>query len=210
MKTQRRILPIFSLFAAAVQFIAHLEQITPAAGYPSPPSASDTGFIRTSCATTLYPDLCYTSLAGYSNAVQQDPGRLARVAIGVTLSKAQRMANYVSNLSRQADYGSVPRAAAAIHDCFNVFGDAVDEIRGSLKQMRRLRGSGESLRFQLSNVQTWMSAALTNEDTCTDGFQDVPEGPMKTDVCDRAGKVKEVTSNALALVNSYVSKVSTP
>ncbi|KAI3453151.1 hypothetical protein Pfo_009814 [Paulownia fortunei] len=179
---------------------------------PAAPSttANATEFIRTSCETTLYPELCYHSLSGYANAVQQDPACLARVAVGVSLSRATRMSIYLANLSRQADYGADPRAAAALHDCFTVFGDAVDQIRGSLKQMRRLTGAGEELRFQISNVQTWMSAALTNEDTCTDGFDDVADGPVKMDVCDRTVKVKEVTSNALALVNSYVAKVTVP
>lgn len=42
----------------------------------------------------------------------------------------------------------------------------------------------ELIRFQLSNVQTWMSAALTNEDTCSDGFDDVEDGPLKKEVCE--------------------------
>ncbi|GLU02679.1 hypothetical protein SLE2022_199200 [Rubroshorea leprosula] len=171
-------------------------------------TASDNiDFIRTSCNATLYPDLCYTSLAGYANAIQQDPGRLARAAISVSLKKAHHMAEYVSNLTRDADYGSDPRATSALHDCFSNFGDAVDEIRGSLKQMRQAvsRGS-ESFRFQMSNVQTWMSAALTDEETCTDGFEDVADSQMKSDVCDRSEEVKKATSNALALVNSYAEK----
>lgn len=118
------------------------------------------------------------------------------------------MSAFVSNLSREADYGAQPRAVAALHDCFSVFGDAVDQIRDSLSQMRTLGGSSESLRFQMSNVQTWMSAALSNEDTCTDGFEDVSDDePLKLDVCNRAGKVKEVTSNALAFINSFANKI---
>ncbi|KAK4724731.1 hypothetical protein R3W88_027510 [Solanum pinnatisectum] len=168
----------------------------------------DSDYIRSSCKTTLYPDTCYHSLNHYATAVQQDPGRLARVAIGVSLAKAKRMSAFVSNLSREADYGVQPRAVAALHDCFSVFGDAVDQIRDSLSQMRTLGGSSESLRFQMSNVQTWMSAALSNEDTCTDGFEDVSDDePLKLDVCNRAGKVKEVTSNALAFINSFANKI---
>ncbi|KAH0722917.1 hypothetical protein KY290_005583 [Solanum tuberosum] len=168
----------------------------------------DSDYIRSSCKTTLYPDTCYHSLNHYATAVQQDPGRLARVAIGVSLAKAKRMSAFVSNLSREADYGAQPRALAALHDCFSVFGDAVDQIRDSLSQMRTLGGSSESLRFQMSNVQTWMSAALSNEDTCTDGFEDVSDDePLKLDVCNRAGKVKEVTSNALAFINSFANKI---
>ncbi|GAV58493.1 PMEI domain-containing protein, partial [Cephalotus follicularis] len=172
----------------------------------SPNNGSD--FIRTSCAATLYPELCYTSLSSYANAIQENPARLARVAIHVSLFKARLMAMYLSNQSRQADYGADPRAAAALHDCFSNLGDSVDEMRGSLKQMRLLgeSSSSGSFRFLVSNVQTWMSAALTDEDTCTDGFEDVADGAMKEDVCDRVANVRKFTSNALALVNSYADK----
>ncbi|CAK7326777.1 unnamed protein product [Dovyalis caffra] len=172
----------------------------------SPSNGSD--YIRSSCGATLYPEICYTSLSRYASAVQKKPGRLARVAIGVSLSRARRMAEYVSNLSRQSDFGADHRAAAALHDCFSNLGDAVDEIHGSLKQMRQIGAAGssaESFLFQMSNVQTWMSAALTDEETCTDGFEDVGDGAVKTEVCNRAADVKKFTSNALALVNSYAA-----
>lgn len=77
-----------------------------------------------------------------------------------------------------------------------------------MKQMRDLvsTGSLESFRFQMSNVQTWLSAALTDEETCTDGFKDVKDEPRKDEVCARVDDVKKLTSNALALVNRCVDK----
>ncbi|KAL5052526.1 hypothetical protein RYX36_033208 [Vicia faba] len=176
---------------------------------PTTGNDGDTEFIRSSCNTTLYPDICYTSLSRYANAVQQNPGQLARIAIAVSFSKVHRTASYLYNLTRVADYGGNSRAALALHDCFSNLNDAVDEIRGSIKQMRQIGSAGasaDSFLFQMSNVQTWMSAALTDEETCTDGFQDVENCPMKTDVNDRVTKVKKFTSNALALVNGYASK----
>ncbi|RVW48489.1 Pectinesterase inhibitor 11 [Vitis vinifera] len=190
-----------ALLSAALLFAA--AAATTPTTYPDNSKAVD--FIRTSCNATLYPKLCYTSLSAYANTIQQSPAHLARVAVAISLSRARHMASYVANLSRQADYGSAPRTAAALHDCFSTFGDAIDQIRGSLKQMRQLK-AGESFRFQMGNVQTWMSAALTNEDTCTDGFEDAPDGAVKSEVCDRVENVKKFTSNALALVNSYVNK----
>ena len=200
MKNQRP-LPLISLLFAAL-----ISQLISTVGYAD---TNGKDFIRTSCNVTLYPNVCYTSLSGYANAVKKDLAQLAQVAITVSLSKARRMANYVSNISRQAEAGADCRAATALHDCFSLFGDAVEQMSDSLKQMLRLRAGAESFRFKMSNVQTWMSAALTNEDTCTDGFEDVRNGSVKTDVCDRAVKVRQVTSNALALVNSYLAKVLT-
>ncbi|KAK8481547.1 hypothetical protein V6N13_124523 [Hibiscus sabdariffa] len=172
-----------------------------------PTAANDTDFIRASCSVTLYPHLCYSSLSGYADAIQQDPARLARIAIGVSLSKTRHIVAYVSNLTREAEYRADPRATSALRDCVLNMDDAVDEIDSSLNEMRGLVVPvSESFRFQIGNVQTWMSAALTDEETCTDGFEDVAEGPLKTAVCKRAVKVKKLTSNALALVNSYAQK----
>ncbi|TYJ49803.1 hypothetical protein E1A91_A01G160500v1 [Gossypium mustelinum] len=201
--------PLSPLFLTFLFFYLHPIPTLCSADYDAntttPSNATD--FIRISCSVTLYPDLCFASLYGYANAIQQDPARLARTAIGVSLSRARHMAAFVSNLSREADYGADPRASSALHDCFSNMDDAVDEIRGSLNEMRRLVNPGsESFRFQMGNIQTWMSAALTDEETCTDGFEDVGDGPMKTAVCERAANVKKFTSNALALVNSYAEK----
>ncbi|OIV95360.1 hypothetical protein TanjilG_14514 [Lupinus angustifolius] len=202
MRTQNLLL-IFALFFLTATSTLH----GTAGDYDG--GGGSTDFIRRSCNTTLYPDVCFTSLSRYANAVQQNPGQLARVAISVTLSKVHRVVSFVSNLTRVADYSGDSRAASAIHDCFTNLDDAVDEIRGSLKQMRRIgaSGSGEgSFLFQMSNVQTWMSSALTDQETCTDGFEDVEDGTVKTQVCDRVSNVKKFTSNALALVNSYANK----
>ncbi|XP_030529136.1 21 kDa protein-like [Rhodamnia argentea] len=195
-------------------FLSHLQRV-PAAGSPTPaPTPADgLNFIRSSCNVTLYPDVCYATLARYAASVHRDPARLTRAAIAVSLAGAQHAAKYVSNLSREADHGADQRAAAALHDCFENFGVAADKMRDSLTQMHHLgaAGSGEqSFRFQMSNVQTWMSAALTHEETCTDGFEDVADGPVKSGVSSRARTVKKVTSNALALVNSYVNKQAGP
>ncbi|KAL1363661.1 hypothetical protein HN51_011865 [Arachis hypogaea] len=214
MRTQRPHCLLFLSLLCLLATFSNLHRTVTAvydAESPAAPAADDgdTTFIRTSCNNTLYPDVCYSSLSRYANAVQQDPGQLARVAIAVTLSKVHRTASYVSNLTRDADYTADSHATSALHDCFTNLGDAVDEIRGSLKQMRQIGAAGTgagSFLFQMSNVQTWMSAALTDEETCTDGFQDVAECPVKADVCDRVTKVKKFTSNALALVNTYANK----
>ncbi|KAJ4829360.1 hypothetical protein Tsubulata_024241 [Turnera subulata] len=66
--------------------------------------------------------------------------------------------------------------------------------------------NAEDVEDGMSNVQTWMSAALTDEETCTDGFEDVEDGSVKAEVCNRAAVVKKFTSNALALVNTYAAK----
>lgn len=189
-------------FFHLVTFLFVFRTISAVRFLPEPTPTNDLDFIRTSCNATLYPDVCYTSLSGYASAVQDNPARLAKLAIGVSLSRAKYTAAYLSKLSRAA-------ASAAVHDCVSNVGDAVEQMRGSLRQLREMnhrRPGAPAFRFQISNVQTWMSAALTDEETCTDGItEEMEEGDTKTAICERVTDVKMFTSNALALVNTYAN-----
>ncbi|CAL9240200.1 unnamed protein product [Arabidopsis halleri] len=171
---------------------------------PPLPSSNGSDFIRTACNTTLYPDLCFSTLSSFANSIQSDSNRLARVAISLTLHNTLPLLSYLQNAYNR------DHPTPVLRDCFENLKDAVDDMRGSMKQMKEIvsaSGSVESFRFQMSNVKTWLSAALTNEYTCTDGFKDVHEdGSIKDDVCSRVDVVKKLTSNALALVNRYADE----
>ncbi|XP_061349273.1 21 kDa protein-like [Gastrolobium bilobum] len=123
----------------------------------------------------------------HANAVRQNPGQLTRIAIVVSLLKVQSATSYLSNLARETDNSP---ATKVVHDCFSKLDDAINQIRDSLEQMQHIGSFGasdgtSSFRFQMSNVLTWMSAVINNEGTCMDGFNDVSEGLVKTDVSRR-------------------------
>ncbi|CAL9080620.1 unnamed protein product [Musa textilis] len=166
-----------------------------------------TQFIRARCGATRYPDLCFTSLSLYAADVHRSPVRLACLASNVTLAHLLSLCSHVSAL-RKAGAG---REAAALRDCADTLGDAADQVGRTTAELVRLQDPLErsEVAWRVSNAQTWMSAALTNEDTCSDGFQDVGGGgasAIEADVRRRAEKVKQYTSNALALVNSLVDR----
>ncbi|TQD90107.1 hypothetical protein C1H46_024345 [Malus baccata] len=132
-------------------------------------------------------------------APSNDNIQAAKDAISASLTSAKNTADYVSKIPHQPD----PRTADALSSCTEVLGNAVDSFGDSLKQMKELDAPGTpSFQLQISNVLTWLSAALTDEDTCIEGFKGVAEGPVKTDVSNRAQEVEKLTHNALALVNN--------
>ncbi|URE12563.1 PMEI [Musa troglodytarum] len=175
---------------------------------PMSPDENATEFIRARCGLTRYPDLCFTSLSSYASAVQRSPVQLARLATNVTLARLCALRAHVSAL-RRAGAGAPRREAAALRDCAEQLGDAADQVRRTAAELRGLEALvGMEVAWRVSNAQTWMSAALTNEDTCSDGFREVGGGgtsSIRTDVCRRVGRVKQYTSNDLALVNSLVN-----
>ncbi|GMH30868.1 hypothetical protein Nepgr_032711 [Nepenthes gracilis] len=87
---------------------------------------------------------------------------------------------------------------AALSDCVEVVQDALDNAHRSLDTLRNLN-VGE-FEFQMSDVLTWLSAALTDEDTCMDGFEGLVGRQVKM-IHDKVQNVSYVTSNALALAN---------
>ncbi|KAL0304143.1 UNVERIFIED_CONTAM: hypothetical protein Sradi_6282400 [Sesamum radiatum] len=168
----------------------------PAAG------AANTEFIRTSCSATTYPRLCYSALASRASTIQQDPKLLAHAALSVTLDTARSTSVDMVKLSRSA--GMTPRQVGAMRDCVEELSDSVDQLRKSVAEMNQMKGSNFEL--MMSDIQTWVSAALTDEDTCMDGFAGkFMNGAVKTAVRGRIVNVAHMTSNALALINSFAA-----
>ncbi|KAI4320068.1 hypothetical protein MLD38_033587 [Melastoma candidum] len=166
------------------------------------PSRTTTEFLRTSCSATAYPSLCYSSLSRHANLIQTSPKLLASTALGVTLDSVRSTSAMMATLSRRE--GMTPREQGAMRDCVEQLAEAVDGIKNSIDEMGHITGSNFAL--TMNDVQTWVSTALTDETTCSDGFSGQPmNGDVKMQVRDGIVTVAHLTSNALALVNRYAS-----
>ncbi|XP_043700224.1 pectinesterase inhibitor 10-like [Telopea speciosissima] len=152
------------------------------------PNNNGNDFIRTNCDATLYSDVYYATLIARTNEVQGSPAKLASVAVEVSLSSARNISAYISNLARN------PNSNKVLKDCVSNFGNAIDQMQRSSTEIQPA-----STPFQISNVQTWMSAALTNQDTCADELIE----SVKSDVQDRVLNGKKLMSIALAFINKF-------
>ncbi|XP_061347343.1 pectinesterase inhibitor 6-like [Gastrolobium bilobum] len=156
--------------------------------------------VRDACRVTRYPDLCIRSLAPFSNSVGRSPSKWAREAVSVTIGEVKNVQAYLAKLKK---HGLIRgRNRVALSDCVESFADALDELHRSLSVLRRL--SRSTFGTQMGDVNTWISAALSDEDTCLDGFQGKKERKTKL-LRNRVLKVYYITSNALALVNKLAT-----
>ncbi|CAN8254943.1 unnamed protein product [Cochlearia groenlandica] len=164
-------------------------------------------FIQASCKATTYPTICINSLSSYANSVQTSPRRLAETALTVTVTQARSTKLFVSRLARFK--GLKKREIQAIKDCVEEIDDTVDHLTKSIREVK-MCGSAKSrdqFWFHMSNAQTWTSAALTNANTCYDGFSGrVMDGKIKNSVRTRIVNLGRGTSNALALINVFANK----
>ncbi|KAK4755936.1 hypothetical protein SAY87_009693 [Trapa incisa] len=161
----------------------------------SPSHRRPQDLVRSSCLHARYPDLCLHTLASYSGPA--NPRSIAQAAIGASLSRARSVSGFLRGPASGQGGHLSKREQAALNDCVEQISDSIDELSRTLGELQHL--NGETMQFQLSNAETWVSAALTNEDTCLNGFEGVA-GKVKIDVRRRITGVVKLTSNALYLI----------
>uniref|UniRef100_A0A1J3DEM0 21 kDa protein n=1 Tax=Noccaea caerulescens TaxID=107243 RepID=A0A1J3DEM0_NOCCA len=163
-------------------------------------------YIKTSCNLTLYKTLCNISLSPYASTIDSNPQKLAVTALNITLSSAKSAAKFIKNISQRS--GITRLEGGAVADCVEEIGDSVSELKDSIRELDSINYKDNSkFKMVLSDVETWVSAALTDDDTCMEGFG--RGGRAKAGVKDlvrrHVVKVARMTSNALALINMYAS-----
>ncbi|KAF8109854.1 hypothetical protein N665_0090s0036 [Sinapis alba] len=164
-------------------------------------------YIKTSCNLTLYKALCYISLSPYALTIDSNPQKLTVTALNLTLSSAKSATKFIKSIPHSRN-GLTPFEVGAVADCVEEIGDSVSELQDSLRELDS-NNYKDSSKFQMvmSDVKTWVSAALTNDDTCMDGFDEGAgaKAVVKDLVRRHVIKVARMTSNALALINMYAS-----
>ncbi|KAF8412399.1 hypothetical protein HHK36_000362 [Tetracentron sinense] len=165
-----------------------------------------TDFIKASCSATRYPVLCVQCLSMYSNAIQRSQRQLAQTALSVSLARARSTTAFVSKLGKAK--GMKGREYQAVKDCVDNMSDSVDRLSRSLRELGHMgQAGGQEFMWHMSNVQTWVSAAVTDENTCVDGFAGRGmDGHVKASIRGRVINVAQVTSNALGLVNQFAAR----
>ncbi|CAN4085261.1 unnamed protein product [Withania somnifera] len=167
-------------------------------------AAKDSGqanknFMKTKCSKTTYPSLCLKTLMPYASSVKANSTNLCKEALNVATKGVRDASFIVSNLKQQK--GISRYEAAALKDCMEDVKDAMYELKRAVEAMGHL--SDEDKEFQLSNAKTYASAAITDADSCTDGFSDNRKvNPKVKDAINRSmAVIIRLSSNALSLIN---------
>ncbi|KAL6321899.1 hypothetical protein AAG906_035608 [Vitis piasezkii] len=108
----------------------------------------------------------------------------------------------LSSYAAKVQTSPLKLANVALTDCVEDFGDCIDELQQSLQEFKSL-GGGKNVAFQMANIKTWVSAALTDEYTCSDGFEGQKvSSSLQQQIKNYISNVAKITSNALALINN--------
>ncbi|KAJ0602757.1 putative pectinesterase [Helianthus annuus] len=167
------------------------------------PTRSNTHFIHKSCNTTLYPELCYLYLSPFSTRIGTSPRLLAQTALAATLSTTRKTLKTLRTYTKT--HKMTKKELGAMKDCLEEIDDSAYELHLSMVEMGKVR-SGPNFLYNMNSIETWVSAALTDDDTCIDGFSEHGmNGEVKTMVRKHVSTISHLASIALAFVNKYAN-----
>lgn len=95
------------------------------------------------------------------------------------------------------------RLRSAYDDCLELLDDSVDALSRSLMSVTTDGGNRDG-GSSADDVMTWLSAALTNHDTCTEGLEEV-SGSIKGQMDEKLKDLAELVSNSLAIYSATSS-----
>nr|XP_043618719.1 pectinesterase inhibitor 9-like [Erigeron canadensis] len=167
-------------------------------------------YVEHQCRPTLYTDLCIRTLLPFASKINAPtPEQLARISLTSCLFKARLTKAYVNMVAQEFNKTSWSgRYYEAVTDCLSQINDGVNQITQSVKEQKRMVHDGEKdFSWHESNVQTWVSTALTDVTTCLDKISDKAiGGKEKGMIKARFLNVKHLASNALALFNRFATR----
>jgi pectinesterase inhibitor-like protein len=151
-------------------------------------------FVREVCNSTFHYDLCVSSLSSCLGSLEANMSELARFAVEVSRDDAIRVTCFVVELKEAAEDDS----RGALEDCTQLLEDTVDQLNTSVSVLAE-----QDWKQRIDDLTTWLSAALTNPSTCSEGFEDVGVSMNET-MKQKIERVTDLVSDALAIV-SFVS-----
>ncbi|XP_065849881.1 pectinesterase/pectinesterase inhibitor PPE8B-like [Euphorbia lathyris] len=93
------------------------------------------------------------------------------------------------------------RLSNAINDCLDLMDFSADELSWSISASQNPKGKNNSTGDMGSDLKTWLSAALVNQDTCIDGFEGT-NGILKGIVSSGLNQITSLVQELLSKVDS--------
>ncbi|XP_015875076.3 putative pectinesterase/pectinesterase inhibitor 22 [Ziziphus jujuba] len=98
------------------------------------------------------------------------------------------------------------REQIAVEDCKELLDFSVSELAWSLDEMRKIRSGSSNVHHHDGNLKAWLSAALSNQDTCLEGF----EGTDRRLERSMTGSLRQVTQLISNVLGLYTQMHSLP
>ncbi|XP_022992216.1 pectinesterase-like [Cucurbita maxima] len=158
--------------------------------------------VKSTCSSTLYPDLCFSSILKNDEAMKKVSNKkdVIEVSINITVKAVEE--NYFKVLKLYELKNISHREKIALHDCLETIDETLDELHKATVDLHEYPNK-KSLTQQADDLKTLLSSAITNQETCLDGFShDEADKNLRDKLKEGQIEVERMCSNALAMIKN--------
>ncbi|KAL2535277.1 putative pectinesterase/pectinesterase inhibitor 39 [Forsythia ovata] len=155
---------------------------------------------NTHCQGTLYPELCVSTLSILPDLHKKSIPEVISALVNVTTAEVRVCAANATGLRRKLK-NLDPIDRRALDDCLELFSDTVAQLKTTLSDLSQ----NTSAEKHYNDLQTLLSAAMTNQYTCLDGFA-YSKRNIRRYIEGRLKKISKHVSNSLAILKKIKKK----
>ncbi|OAY53279.1 pectinesterase [Manihot esculenta] len=191
-----------ALFAFLLLVAAMIAIVTGINSHDNGENSTSHAILKSSCSSTRFPDLCFSAVASVRGATSNLASQKDVIEVSLNLTTTAVEHNYFTVKKLLATRKLTKREKTALHDCLETIDETLDELHKALVDLKEYP-SKKSLTQHADDLKTLMSAAMTNQETCLDGFS-YEKADKKVREALLAGQVhvERMCSNALAMIKN--------
>lgn len=148
--------------------------------------------IKSFCKTTPHPETCFNSLK-LSISINISPNIINYLlqSLQVAISEATKLTNLFHNAGNS---NIIEKQKGAVQDCKELHQSTLTSLKKSLSGIRSHKSKN------IANARTYLSAALTNKNTCLEGL-DSSSGTLKPVLVNSITNTYKHISNSLSMLS---------
>ncbi|KAL6497400.1 hypothetical protein OROGR_029329 [Orobanche gracilis] len=144
------------------------------------------------CALTRHPDSCFSSISPLNSPPSSNPLRFFNLSLRASITEVASLRDLLSE--RKPD--------PALKDCAELFDDASSQLVRSAESICVRHGEKVLTDMKISDLRTWISAAMTDQETCLDGLEEM-ESTALDEFRVKVQMSQEYMSNTLTILNNF-------
>ncbi|KAA8541573.1 hypothetical protein F0562_022725 [Nyssa sinensis] len=192
----------FLLVAAVIGIVVGVNSRNNDSGSAIIENSATHTIVKSSCSSTLYPDLCYSAVAAVPQVSKKVSNQKDVILVSLNQTVTAIEHSYFRIEKLTARKGLTKREKIALHDCLEMIDETLDELHKAMEDLKEYP-SKKSLREQADDLKTLLSSAITNQETCLDGFsQDKADKQVREVLLDGEVLVEKMCSNSLAMIKN--------
>ncbi|XP_050262783.1 probable pectinesterase/pectinesterase inhibitor 12 [Quercus robur] len=154
--------------------------------------------IKSICKTTPYPDVCFDSLKlsiGISININPNIITYLLQTLQTAISESENLSNLFLDAGRHSNI--IEKQRGTIQDCKEVHQITLSALQRSVSRIHDAPNNKQ----KLADARAYLSAALTNKNTCLEGL-DSASGPLKPTLLNSIHDTYKHVSNSLSILSS--------